>query len=368
MAHLRKHPVSGKPQVRWRDPATGKEHNKTFLRVSDAKAFKTQLEYELSRGIYVDPQGAKTAFSDWIEQWRKSWLHLRETTVLQRDSLLRSHVLPSFGEMALGHITQPHVQAWIGAMRSEGYAPWTIDNTYRLLKGAFDAAVTAGLIHRSPCVGIKKPSVFTNKKEMNFLSPDELSRLAVETGDLGALVLMSGWLGLRWGEVRGLKRKRLNVLKGQVVIEEQIIEPDGRLQLAPLKTEASRRQLSVPGFLNDILREHLARRDCGADDFVFVGSEGAPLRKHWIRRHFKPAVVRAGLSPSLRFHDLRHTCAAFLIHQGAGQYEVQRFLGHASPRTTWENYGHLFEGFEERISQRLNDLYRESNIQLSEAQ
>lgn len=63
----------------------------------------------------------------------------------------------------------------------------------------------------------------------------------------------------------------------------------------------------------------------------------------------------------MRFHDLRHTCAAFLIHQGAGQYELQHFLGHASPRTTWENYGHLFEGFEERLSHRLEDLYESSD-------
>jgi integrase len=131
------------------------------------------------------------------------------------------------------------------------------------------------------------------------------------------------------------------------------------LQFAPLKTEASRRRLAIPGFLNDLLGQHLARRNCGADDLIFVGADGSPLRDHWIRRHFKPAVVRAALPPSFRFHDLRHTCAAFLIHQGAGQYELQRFLGHASPRTTWDNYGHLYEGFEGRLSKLLEDLHRD---------
>jgi hypothetical protein len=42
-----------------------------------------------------------------------------------------------------------------------------------------------------------------------------------------------------------------------------------------------------------------------------------PLRRrnfYW--RHYKPAVVRPGLAPALRFHDLGHTCAALLIAQG----------------------------------------------------
>lgn len=360
MAHIRKHPVSGQPQVRWRDPATGNERTKTFSRMTDARSYKTKLEYELQRGIFIDPRDARTPVGEWIETWRSSWSHLSENTLLQRESLLRSHVLPSFGDMAIGHITQPHIQAWVAALKNEGYAPWTIDNVYRVLKSALDAAEMAGLIARSPCRGIKKPSVSKGKKEMHFLSPDELTRLARETGSFEPLVLVAGWLGLRWGEVRGLKRKRINVIKRELHVIEQLVEPQGHLHLAPLKTESSRRKLGVPRFLNDVIRQHLAAGDPGSDDFVFLSRERTPLRDTWIRRHFKPVLQRAGLPPDVRFHDLRHTAAAFLIHQGAGQYELQRFLGHASPRTTWENYGHLFEGYEERLSSKLEDLYAQT--------
>lgn len=114
MAHLRKHPLNGRPQVRWRDPATGKEHAKTFLRVTDAREFKTKLEYELSRGIFVDPRDAKTPFSEWVEEWKGSWLHLRDNTVLQRESLLRSHVVPSFGDMSIGHIHRTATRTELG--------------------------------------------------------------------------------------------------------------------------------------------------------------------------------------------------------------------------------------------------------------
>ncbi|HEX2296554.1 MAG TPA: site-specific integrase, partial [Actinomycetota bacterium] len=216
----------------------------------------------------------------------------------------------------------------------------------------------AGLIAVSPCLRNRKPSLHSNRKEMHFLTPEELGRLADSVAaEFRPLVLVSGWLGLRWGEVRGLKKKRVDLLRKELWVEEQLVEPQGHLQFAPLKTEASRRRLPLPQFVADVLRDHLAARPGGPEALVFVSREGAALRDSWIRRHFKPAVVRAGLPRTVRFHDLRHTCAALLIRQGAGEYEVQRFLGHASARTTGDNYSHLFEGFETRLSARLQDLY-----------
>ena len=46
----------------------------------------------------------------------------------------------------------------------------------------------------------------------------------------------------------------------------------------------------------------------------------------------------------MRPHDLRHTHAALLIAAGEDPYVISRRLGHASTRTTYDIYGHLFEG------------------------
>jgi integrase len=66
---------------------------------------------------------------------------------------------------------------------------------------------------------------------------------------------------------------------------------------------------------------------------VFTGPQGGPLRESkFVPGYFKLAAVRAGLfvtrrvkpdtgrvvtSSSLRFHDLRHSCASLLIAQDA---------------------------------------------------
>src|SRR5262245_56868261 len=62
-----------------------------------------------------------------------------------------------------------------------------------------------------------------------------------------------------------------------------------------------------------------------------------------MRRHFKPAVVRAGLPEQLRFHDLRHTGAALLIAEGATMEQVKQILGHSTMGVTSDTYGHLFD-------------------------
>src|SRR5215212_2495210 len=58
--------------------------------------------------------------------------------------------------------------------------------------------------------------------------------------------------------------------------------------------------------------------DRGDEDFVFTVPGGGPVRHHnFYSRAFKPGVKSAGLDDSIRFHDLRHTCAAWLIDSGA---------------------------------------------------
>jgi integrase len=68
---------------------------------------------------------------------------------------------------------------------------------------------------------------------------------------------------------------------------------------------------------------------------VFRSTTGTPLRRYnLIPRSFKPLLERAGLSRSLRFHDLRHTAATLLLLKGVNPKIVQEILGHANISTT----------------------------------
>src|SRR5918999_1071880 len=104
VAHIRKHPRTGKHQVRWRDPASGKEHTKSFVRATDAKTFKRKIEASIDQGTYIDSRSGRTPFRECAEAWFANKLHLRSASWKRDESYLRNHVLPTFGDLAVGQI------------------------------------------------------------------------------------------------------------------------------------------------------------------------------------------------------------------------------------------------------------------------
>lgn len=357
MGSIRKR-KSGSYEAIYRDPV-GRTRSRSFKTKAQARSFLTAVETEKQRGTWTDPQFARTRFEDWAEEFWRTKLNRRASTKMRDDSYIRNHVLPTFDRAPLGAITQPDVRAWVEKLVNSGLAPNTVKQCYRLLATTLAAAVDAKLIPESPCRKISLPRATV--KEQRFLASEEVQRLA-ETIDepFRVLVLSAAYLGCRWGELAGLKRRRLNLLHGTVEIVGGLEEVGG---LAPryveaTKTISSRRKLSVPQFLIDELQEHLS--ETPPSEFVFSTVEGHPLRRNnFRRRYWLPAVDEAGLAP-LRFHDLRHTCASLLIAQGAHAKEIQTRLGHASITTTMNVYGHLLPSLDERLTVGLDEAYRKA--------
>jgi integrase len=66
-------------------------------------------------------------------------------------------------------------------------------------------------------------------------------------------------------------------------------------------------------------------------------------RQELVMHSFKPLLKKASL-PDIRFHDLRHTCAALLLGKGVHAKFVQELLGHATISITLDTYSHVLPG------------------------
>jgi integrase len=103
----------------------------------------------------------------------------------------------------------------------------------------------------------------------------------------------------------------------------------------------TRKRRAVP--LNHEARAALLNRarfraeHCPASPWVFCDRDGQRIAN--VRRAFETACRRIGLA-DFRIHDLRHTCAAWLVSAGVALAEVRDLLGHASITMT-ERYAHL---------------------------
>jgi integrase len=194
--------------------------------MSDARAFKAKIEADIQKSTYVDPRSGKVPFGEWAEQCLEARLHLRPASRARDESYMRNHVLPAFGHLPLAGISKLRVQAWVRKLHEGGLAPATVRECHRLLQGALGEAVDARLIPESPCRSISLPRI--PHQEQRYLAPEQVERLTeVIDPTFRALVYCAVYLGCRWGELVGLKRDNLNLLKREVRIVGALEEVNG---------------------------------------------------------------------------------------------------------------------------------------------
>ena len=211
------------------------------------------------------------------------------------------------------------------------------------------------------------------------------------------VVATAAGAGLRWGEVVGLRTDALDLDAARLVVIRTVVEVAGTTSFKPFpKSRAGRRTVPLPSWLLPIIREHLERWPTEPNAPVFANEVGAPLRRTLFRsRIWRPSLVRAGLlggvtsvgdryrarwtdaagtehtedfrtespavhhvarhqSGGLRFHDLRHSYATWLVDDGVPPNMVQRVLGHERSSTTLDLYTRRTDN-SERILQALDD-------------
>jgi integrase len=345
--------------------ADGRERSRVFPRKSDAARFLSAVETDKARGEWIDPKLSRTSFSTWASRWSGTVVHLKPKTKAGYESLLRAHILPRFGRTPLGRIQPVHVREWVAALAERGLSPSRIRQAYQLLSAILKSAVESGFIARTPCIGVSLPR--TIRREMHFLSAAKVATLAeVIRPPYGALVYLLAYGGLRWGEAAGLRRGRCQLMRSRIDVVESLAEVGGNMYFGPTKTY-QRRMIAVPAFLRELLAAHLAQFVPGDPDaLVFTNTKGGPLRHSSFRRWtWLPAVTAAGLPEDFRIHDLRHTCAALLVAQGAHPKAIQTHLGHSSIQVTLDLYGHLFPDEMDRLAEHLDAAHSAASLQIA---
>jgi len=329
---------SGRWQARYRDRSGQlRPAPDTFATRGDASRYLAGVRADLDRGEFFDPNaGRETVLAyaaGWLVARRVQGRPLAPRTRDRYAGLLRVHIGPVLGDAQLRHVDPAAVRAWYATLTVPGGpGPATVAKAYRLLHAICASAVVEGKIARNPCAipgASAEPS-----SERPACSVPEVYALAEAVGPRWrALLLTAAFCGLRFGELAGLTRARVDLLHGTITVAEDLDELDGgRLQPGRLKSAAARRTVAIPPHLGADLGTHLARyAAAGTAGLVFVGPKGAPLRRSNFREDFwRPAVEAIG-RPELHFHDLRGCSATLAAVSGATVAELMRRLGHATP-------------------------------------
>lgn len=328
----------------------------TFASRVDAERFLAQLDIDRVRGGAIDPNAGAIALADYAAQWLlERPVALRPRTLELYEGLLRLHILPTFGAVHLNRIASAAVRSWHAGLRRGGVGESHVAKAYRLLKGILNTAVEDDLLARNPCrtrhAGTERP------EERLPPSLAEVGAIAdAITPRFRALVLLGAWSGLRYGELAGLTRQRIDLLHGVVDVREQLVQTaDGRRFLAAPKTSAGVRSVVLPPHLVPAIKAHLDEYvDASPTAMLFTGSKGATLERSNFRNVWLAALDAAGV-PHYRFHDLRHLAATLAAVSGATTRELMLRIGHSSPRAAMI-YQHATSDRDRAIAEAMSKL------------
>ncbi len=357
MGSIRK-TTAGSYEARYRDPQ-GRSRSRSFRTKKEAERFLVATAADLQGGAWIDPRLGRIT----VEQWAAEWTSMRvvaDNTRTSADARLRNHILPALGHLPLSAVTPLHVRTFVASLTEKRLAPSSVRSVAQVLSGLMLAAEEAGLIVASPATKLTLPR--DRADERVFLTAEQVAAVADTVPPIyRALVLTAAYTGLRWGELAGLKRANVDLLRKRIEVKESLQEIAGHFTFGPPKSDAGRRVVPIPTTLAEELSRHFAAY-CREDRaLVFTGPDGGTLsRTRFRQRVWVPAMKATGLDPAPTFHDLRHTHVALLIAAGVPAKAIQRQVGHASITTTLDRYGHLLPDMEATIRDGLDGTLRKA--------
>lgn len=274
---------------------------------------------------------------------------VRPKTLTSYEQLVRRHINPALEHISLARLSPQDVQKFMNAKLPSGLSPRTVQYLRAILRRALGQALRWDLVSRNVATLVDPPR--SVRHEITPLTPLQATAfLAAVKGDRNeALYTVAIALGLRQGEALGLRWSDVNLDAGTLTVSVALQRVNGILSLVEPKTRRSRRTVSMPPTVIASLRDHRIRQleerlsSAGRWDeswnFVFPSTIGTPQDAGNVVRQFHAALDKAGL-PSLRFHDLRHTCASLLLAQGQPRM-IMDVLGHSQISLTLDTYSHV---------------------------
>ncbi|MDD7813638.1 tyrosine-type recombinase/integrase [Mycobacterium sp. CSUR Q5927] len=331
----------------------------TFNALDVAEVFRTAVdELGADRALALhrierNPRGNATASESemTVAQWVRH--HIDHLTGVEQYTLdvyeryLRNDIEPILGTIPLAELTEEDISAWVKWMETTPspktkrvVSPKTIKNKHGFLSGALAAAVGKH-IAVNPAAGRRLPRTTGDRnrsdddesEDMRMLSREEFGQLLdATTAYWRPLMEFLVYSGCRWGEAVALRPRHVDRKTGVVKIRQAWKKSSNGYELGAPKTKRSRRDINVSTEVLDQLDY--------SHEWLFVNRDGGPVRYQGFRRRvWDKAVQRAQLvDPQPTPHDLRHTCASWMIAAGVPLTVVSRHLGHENIQITADTY------------------------------
>jgi integrase len=306
-----------------------------------------------------------------VEEFLQEWLvscqaSLRPKTHRRYSDIVRIHLVPLLGRTKLVELTPRQVQAALAEATLRGQSAQSVFHLRAVLRVALNQAMRWDLITRNSAALARPPRV-PHRQVQPFTVADARRLLLAAVGtDLEGPIALGLGLGLRQGEMLGLRWSDVDFERGTLRVGMALQKIRGQAILDQPKTDRSRRVLPMPALVADALRRRKAlqgqeRLRAGGrwqetiPDLVFTTPLGRPRDGTAVTHRYKKLLAAEGLPPRT-FHALRHSAATLALASGLDLKTVSTMLGHSQIALTANTYASVVPFLLQEAADRLNGL------------
>lgn len=302
---------------------------KIHLGTFDTKREASDAEAE--HQLKSKPTGRET-----VASFAKRWVDDYPRPRASSNRSNRERVKPlaaELGALRLSDVSRPAARAWALKHR------WALPAA----RAMFADAMNDGLVDTNPFANLRLPGS-EGRKRIVALTEPELHGIADQAlkawPDDGwawsyrSMVLFSGYVGLRPGELFALRRSDV---RGEHLLIERALDSKSGI-IGPTKNGRPR-TVTIPPAAQEAIAD-LAPLSSG---LLFESPRGQMWRQPSHHHCWKLVRTMAG-RPGLDFYELRHAAATFLLERGMTPSDVALQLGHTDGgRLVQTLYGHPSE-------------------------
>lgn len=316
----------------------------------EAQTEMARLILERNQGTDLKPQTVTVA--ELFQRWQTLRApDLAPVTAATYSTLVKTHIIPVIGHLKLRDLKPLHIEAVKAKVIAAGRSQKSALNVHRLLNAVLKQAVLWQLLSRNPADGVQAPR--PRRFIPHMPTPEELHKLinVADQTPYGPVARLAALTGARQGELLTLKwrdvdwtEQRLTVSGTKTVASARIVDL-GDSAIAGLRAqrqaEKEKRLALGPG------------ANCGSDDAtIFTNAVGKPMDAGGLKRTWK-RILRDAEVGHVRFHDLRHASATYMLQAGVPVKMVSERLGHSRTSTTTDTYAHIMPGMRRQAAEAL---------------